>query len=43
MPLLGASEVDSVATFPLGWACRREKKVRRVGRPTTASSMSMKW
>ena len=34
MPFLGVAEVDSVAIWPLGCECRREKKVRSVGKPT---------
>ena len=39
MPLFGVSEVVSVAAWPLGCECRREKNVRIVGKPTTQSSI----
>lgn len=41
-PPFGVAEVDSVATWPLGCECRREKNVRRIGKPTTARKAKMK-
>jgi len=41
-PLFEESEVDSVATSPLGCPCRREKKVRIVGKATTPRHMRIK-
>ena len=43
MPLLGASDVDSVTAWPLGCEFRREKNVRIVGRPMTQSSIRITW
>ena len=42
MPPFGVSELDSVAIWPLGCACRRDKNVKRVGKATTPRNTKMK-
>lgn len=42
-PLFDVSEFDSVAIWPPGWECSREKKVKRVGKPTTPKKTNIRW
>ena len=41
MPPFGVAEVDSVASWPLGCECKREKNVRIVGKPTMPKKIKM--